>query len=62
MSGDWSYKTAYSTFSDGGKVTQKSPPDNFAQWINTQSKGFTIKTIEKVNRSAQVYAYLVLTS
>ena len=54
MSGDWSYKTAYSTFSDGGKVTQKSPPDNFAQWINTQSKGFTIKTIEKVNRSAQV--------
>ena len=28
MNEDWFYMTAYANFDDGGKATQRSPPDN----------------------------------
>ena len=44
------------------KATGRSPPENLTRWIITQSKGFTKKGIEKINRSLMAYVYLVLTS
>ena len=62
MHGDWFYATKYGIFGDIGNVTKRSPPDNLTRWIITQSKGFTRKGIEKINRSVRAYVYLVLTS
>ena len=42
------------------KATKRSPPDNLTRWIITQSKGFTMRGIEKISRSVRAYAYLVL--
>ena len=62
MYGDWFYMTDYAIFGQEVKATERSPPDNLARWIITQSKGFTKKGIEKVSRSVRAYVYLVLTS
>lgn len=35
MNRDWSYITGYSILENGGKATQRSPPDNFTRWIIT---------------------------
>ena len=62
MYGNWFYTANYGTFGNGGKATQRSPPDNLTQWIIIQSKGFTRESIGKISRSLRAYAYLVLTS
>ena len=54
--------TRYGIFGNGGKVTERSPPDNLTRGIITQSKGFTRKDIEKLSRSVRAYVPLVLTS
>ena len=55
-------KDAYYSICDGGKATQRSPPDNLTRLIITQSKGFTKKGIGKLSRFVRAYVYLVLTS
>ena len=60
--GYWFYPTKYGVFGDGGKVTERSPPDNLTQSIISQSKGFTRKGIGEISRSVRAYFYLVLTS
>ena len=62
MYGDWFYTTEYAVFGHNVKATERSPSDDLTRWINTQSKGFTRKGIEKIGRSVRVYAYLVLSS
>ena len=62
MYGDWFYTTSYGIFGHEVKATKRSPPDNLTRWIITQSKGFTRKGIEKINRSVRAYVYLVLAS
>ena len=62
MSGDWFYTTDFVVFGHNVKATERSPSDDLTRWINTQSKGFTRKGIEKIGRSVRVYAYLVLSS
>ena len=60
MYGDWFYTTEYAVFGHNVKATERSPSDDLTRWINTRSKGFTRKGIEKIGRSVTVYAYLVL--
>ena len=43
-------------------MSQKGLHQTLTRWIITQSKGFTRKGIEKINRSVRAYVYLVLTS
>ena len=62
LHGDWFYTKDYAIFGHEVKTTQRSPPDNLARWIITQSKGFTKKGIEKISRSVRTYVNLVLTS
>ena len=62
MHGDWFYMTDYSIFGHEVKTTERSPPDNFTQWMITYSKGFTRKGNEKISRSVRAYVYLVLIS
>ena len=52
--GDWFYTTDYAIFGHGVKARERSPPDNIARWIITQSKGFTKKGIEKISRSVRL--------
>ena len=51
MHGDWFYTGGYGIFGHEVRATKRSPPDNLTRWIITQSKGFTRKGIEKINRS-----------
>ena len=62
MHGDWFYTTKYGIFGGGRKATKRYPPDNLTRWIIAQSKGFTRKCIERINRSVKAYVCLVLTS
>ena len=62
MHGDWFYTTNYGIYGHQVKAMKRSPPDNVTQWIITQSKGFTRKDIEKIDRSVRAYVYVVLTS
>ena len=62
MYGDWFCTANYDVFGNGGKTTERSPPDNLTRWIITQSKGFTRKGIGKISRSVTAYIYLVPTS
>ena len=62
MYGEWFYTTDYGIFGQEVKATERSPPDNLTKWVITQSKGFTKKGIEKINRSVMTYVYLVLSS
>ena len=62
MYGDWFYTADYAIFCHEVKTTERSPPDNHAGWIITQSKGFTKNGIEKISRSVMAYVYLVLSS
>ena len=62
MNGDSFFTTKYGIFDDGGKSTEKSPPDNLSQWVTNQFKGFTREGIYKINSSLKPYVYLVLTS
>ena len=61
MYGDWFYTADCGIFGNGGKATQRSPPDNLTRWTITQSKDFTKKSIGKISRSVRAYVYLVLT-
>ena len=62
MHGDWFYTTGYGIFGHEVKATKRSPPDNLARWIMTQSKGFARKGFENISRSVRAYIYLVLIS
>ena len=62
MNGDWFYMIKYGVFDVEQKITERSSPGNLARWKITQSKDFTRKGIEKVNRSVRGYIYLILTS
>ena len=44
MNVSWFYMPKYGAFSDGEKVTERSPSGNLAQWI---VKGFKRKGIKK---------------
>ena len=33
MNGNWFYTKAYAVYGNGGKATQRSPPDNLTRWI-----------------------------
>ena len=55
LHGDWFYTTDYAIFGHEVKTTQRSPSDNLARWIITQSKGFTKKGIEQISRSVHMY-------
>ena len=59
---DWFYTTGYGIFGHEVKATKRAPPGNLTRWIITQSKGFTRKGIEKINRSMRAYVCLVLIS
>ena len=62
LHGDWFYMTGYCSFGHEVKALKRSPADNLTRWIITQSKGFTRKGIEKINRSVRAYIYLVFIS
>ena len=47
MKRHWFYTTKYGVYGDGGKATERSPPNSLTRWIITQSKGFTRKGIKK---------------
>ena len=55
LHGDWFYTKDYAIFGHEVKTTQRSPPDNLARWIITQSKGFTKKGIKQISRSVHMY-------
>ena len=55
LHGDWFYTTDYAIFGHEVETTQRSPSDNLARWIITQSKGFTKKGIEQISRSVHMY-------
>ena len=68
IGGDWLCTEGDGNFVDGGKATQRSPPDNVTRWIIIQSNDFMRKGTEKSNRSVQTcrsvrtYVYLGVTS
>ena len=47
MNGNWFYTTNCGIFGNGGKATERSPPDNLTQWMITQSKGFEEKLMKR---------------
>ena len=53
MNRNWFYIRKYDIFSNGGKATKRSPPNNLTQWILTQSKGFTREGIVKISRTVR---------
>ena len=62
MYGDCFYATDYGIFGYNVKATERFPSYNLTQWIITQSKGFTRKSIEQISRYVRTYLYLVLSS
>ena len=56
------YTTDYAFCGHEVKATERSPPDNLAQLIITQSKGLTRKSIENISRSVMTHVCLVLSS
>ena len=46
INGGLVYRTKYSVFADGGKVTESSSPYILTRWITTQYKGFTGKVLK----------------
>ena len=61
MYGDCFYTTHDAILTSELKATKRSPRNNLTQWIITQSKGFTRKSIEKISRSVRAVVYLVFT-
>lgn len=56
------YLMVHGAFSDGATVTKTSPPDKLTQWIISQSKNFTRKSIKKIRKCVDTYSYFVLIS
>ena len=55
INGDQFHTTKYGFYGDGKKATKRYSPDNPTRQITTQSKGFTIKGIEKISRYVKAY-------
>ena len=62
MYGDWFYMTDFAVFRHSIKAAERSRSDDVTRWLITQSKGFTRKGIDQINRFVRACVYLVLTS